>query len=153
MTKIAENHPLDNDIAQLTLTQLRQKWAELWGMQPHRYIRREMLEKSLLYKMREDAGQGLTQAQQTRLDRLVRAYKKNPSCFDDARINIKPGTRLSRIWKGEKYSVIVLIDGFEYKDRKYSSLSEIASLITGTRWNGWVFFGLKKKRGDNETGS
>ena len=136
----------DNNIAQLPTAELRQKWAELWGMQPHRYIRREMLEKSLLFKMQEVAGQGLTPAQQTRLDRLVQAYKKNPNCFDENRVIIKPGTRLSRIWNGEKYSVIVLPDGFEYKDHKYSSLSEIASLITGTRWNGWVFFGLKKKK-------
>ena len=146
MQKIKINQSLDNSITQLLTAELRQKWAELWGMQPHRYIRREMLEKSLLYKMRELAGQGLTPAQQTRLDRLVQAYKKNPNCFDETRVNIKPGTRLSRIWNSEKYSVIVLQDGFEYKDQKYSSLSEIASLITGTRWNGWVFFGLKKKK-------
>lgn len=146
MQKSQINQSHDNSITQLSTAELRQKWAELWGIQPHRYIRREMLEKSLLYKMREVAGQGLTPTQQTRLGRLVQAYKKNPNCFDEARINIKPGTRLSRIWNGEKYSVIVLTNGFEYKDRKYSSLSEIASLITGTRWNGWVFFGLKKKK-------
>ncbi len=146
MKKRQINQSFDYSIAQLSTVDLRQEWAKFWGIQPHRYIRREMLEKSLLYKMRQDAGHGLTSAQQTRLDRLVRAYKKNPSCFDDARINIKPGTRLFRMWNGEKYSVIVLIDGFEYKDRKYSSLSEVASLITGTRWNGWVFFGLKKKK-------
>lgn len=146
MQKSQINQSHDNSIAQLATAELRRKWAELWGIQPHRYIRREMLEKSLLFKMREIAGQGLTPAQQVRLDRLVQAYKKNPNCFDETRINIKPGTRLSRIWSGKKYSVIVLTDGFEYKDQKYSSLSEIASLITGTRWNGWVFFGLKKKK-------
>ena len=140
------NQSLDNNIAQLSTAELRQKWAELWGIQPHRYIRREMLEKSVAFKLRELAGHGLSPEQQARLDRLVLAYKKNPDCFDETHINLKPGTRLSRIWNGEKYSVMTLADGFEYKSRKYSSLSEIASQITGTRWNGWVFFGLKKKK-------
>ena len=140
------NQSLDNNLAQLSTAELRQKWAEYWGIQPHRYIRREMLEKSLIFKMREAAGEGLDSKQQKRLDRLVQAYKKNPHCFDETRVNLKPGTRLSRMWKGEKYSIITLVDGFEYKDQKYTSLSEIATQITGTRWNGWVFFGLKKKK-------
>lgn len=146
MQKTQINQGLDNSIAQLSTAELRQKWAELWGIQPHRYIRREMLEKSVAFKMREMAGHGLNAEQQKRLGRLVQAYKKNPNCFDETNINLKPGTRLSRIWNGEKYSVMALADGFEYDGQKYSSLSEIASQITGTRWNGWVFFGLKKKK-------
>lgn len=140
------NQNIDNNIAHLTTAELRQKWSEYWRIQPHRYIRREMLEKSLIFKMREMAGAGLNSDQQARLDRLVQAYKKNPNCFDETRINLKPGTRLSRMWKGEKYSVMTLTDGFEYKNQKYTSLSEVATQITGTRWNGWVFFGLKKKK-------
>ena len=141
------NQILDNSIAQLSTTELRQKWAECWGIQPHRYIRREMLEKSLIFKMREMAGAGLNHHQQAQLGRLVQAYKKNPNCFDETRVNLKPGTRLSRMWNGKKYSVMTLADGFEYNNQEYTSLSEIATQITGTRWNGWVFFGLKKKKG------
>ena len=146
MQKSTINQRLDNNIARPSTAELRQKWAECWGIQPHRYIRREMLEKSLIFKMREMAGVGLNSDQQARLDRLVQAYKKNPNCFDETRVNLKPGTRLSRMWNGKKYSVMTLTDGFEYNDQKYTSLSEIATQITGTRWNGWVFFGLKKKR-------
>jgi hypothetical protein len=146
MQKIQINQGHDNTIAQLSTAELRQKWSECWGIQPHRYIRREMLEKSLIFKMREMSGSGLNSDQQTRLDRVVQAYKKNPNCFDETRVNLKPGTRLSRMWGGKKYSVMTLADGFEYKDQKYTSLSEIATQITGTRWNGWVFFGLKKKK-------
>jgi hypothetical protein len=55
----------------LSTAELRQKWSECWGIQPHRYIRREMLEKSLIFKMREMAGEGLNPEQQARLERLV----------------------------------------------------------------------------------
>lgn len=140
------NQNLDNNIADLSTTELRQKWSEFWDIQPHRYIRREMLEKSLIFKIRQMSGEGLDSEQQARLDRLVLAYKKNPNCFDETRISLKPGTRLVKMWKGKKYSVLTLADGFEFNDQKYTSLSEIAMQITGTRWNGWVFFGLKNKK-------
>lgn len=136
----------DNNIAQMPTAELRRHWSECWGISPHRYIRREMLEKSLLFRMRQQAGQGLTAEQQARLDKLVQAYKKNPRCFDETRVVLKPGTRLVRMWEGKKHVVLTMADGFEYEQQKYKSLSEIANAITGTRWNGWVFFGLKKKK-------
>lgn len=147
MHNIKTNHILDNNITKLSTAELRQKWAEFWGIQPHRYIRREMLEKSLAFKMRQMSGEGLNSEQQARLDRLVLAYKKNPNCFDETHVSLKPGTRLVRMWKGKKYIVLTLMNGFEFNDQKYTSLSEIATHITGTRWNGWVFFGLKKNKG------
>jgi hypothetical protein len=57
------------------------------------------------------------------------------------------GTRLLREWQGVEYVVTVTADGFEWQGRPYKSLSAIARAITGTRWNGWVFFGLKNHRG------
>jgi len=57
---------------------------------------------------------------------------------------LKPGTRLERIYKGKAHNVLVTESGFEYQDQLYKSLSKIANDITGKRWNGWVFFGLKK---------
>ena len=57
------------------------------------------------------------------------------------------GTRLIREWKGVEHSVTVLDKGFEYQGRPYQSLSPIARLITGTRWNGPLFFGLRNQRG------
>jgi hypothetical protein len=57
------------------------------------------------------------------------------------------GTRLIRKWQGVEHCVTVLDDGFEYQGRPYRSLSAIARAITGTRWNGLIFFGLKNQRG------
>ena len=58
-----------------------------------------------------------------------------------------PGTRLIREYQGVEHCVTVLPDGYEYGGRPYKSLSAVARAITGTRWNGWVFFGLKSARG------
>jgi hypothetical protein len=132
------------DISRMPLEELRRRWAEVWGVEPHVRIGRSMLERSLNFKLRESCGRGMTQEQQKKLDNLVAAYKRNPSSFDPETVNLKPGTRLIKDWNGTRYSVLVLAEGFEYGDRKYRSLSEIASFITGTRRNGWVFFGLKK---------
>lgn len=133
----------DNNIAQMPLTELRQKWAELWCIQPHARIGRQMLEKSISFKMRG----GLTVAQQARLDHLITVYKRNPRSFDQGPGDLKPGTKLVRVVDGEKHVVQVKMDGFDYRGKAYSSLSEIASAITGTKWNGWLFFGLKKRGG------
>lgn len=136
---------IDNDITQFTLTQLRQKWAECWGIPAHPRIGRVLLEKSLQFRQRELAGLGLTEEQQDQLDGLVRTYKRNPRSFDENPVGLKPGTKLVRIWQGKRHSVTVQVAGFEYDGKKFTSLSEIAHAITGTRWNGWIFFGLKKR--------
>lgn len=131
--------------AKLTLPLLRQKWAECWGMVPHPRIGRQLLIKSLEYSQWQLETGGLSSAQQARLDDLISAYRRNPDFFDDFMEDIRPGTRLVRMHRGMRHSVLVVAGGYEYRDKKYSSLSEVATEITGTRWNGWVFFGLKKR--------
>ncbi len=135
---------MKTDFKSLPLKELRARWATVWGREPHARIGRTMLEKSLEYKIREQEGQGLTPEQQARLDQLIRNYKRNPTCFEERNNTLKPGTRLVRTHNGKKHSILVKTDGFEYQGRVYSSLSKIANDITGKRWNGWVFFGLKK---------
>lgn len=125
----------------LEIKQLRRKWALVWKISPHPRIGRTMLEKSLAYKT---SGTHLTPEQQTRLNHLIAKYKRNPTTFDKHNESLKPGTRLVRTYKGKKHSVLVKAGGFEYAGQNYNSLSKIANDITGKRWNGWVFFGLKK---------
>ncbi len=83
---------------------------------------------------------------QRRLEQLIKQYKRSPACFDNNG-PLKPGTRLVRMHEGTKHHVLVKAEGFEYQGRIYGSLSKIANDITGKRWNGWVFFGLKKVGG------
>jgi len=58
---------------------------------------------------------------------------------------LKPGTLLVREWQGRLHRVMVLADGFSWNGKTLGSLSEVARAITGTRWNGWLFFGLKNR--------
>lgn len=129
----------------MPIEELRRQWYEAWGLQPHARIGRTMLEKSLVYKKRELAGLGMTAEQLKRLEQLIKTYRRNPNCFDTAQVSLKPGTRLVRVWNGERHSVLVQPDGFEFNGRHYDNLSRIATEITGSKWNGWVFFGLKRK--------
>lgn len=135
----------DNNIAQLSLADLRQQWAKCWSMQPHWRIGRQMLEKSLAFKRRELRGEGMTPEQRKRLDNLIAQYKRDPKSFDQGPAGLKPGTKLVRAHQGKKHIVLVKVDGFEYRKQHYGSLSEIALVITGTRWNGWLFFGVKQR--------
>ena len=102
--------------------------------------------------MCEEDGIGLTAEQKQRLAKLVTAYKRNPNYFDQGHIALKPGMRLVRNWYGDTHSVVVTANGFIYQNKEYSSLSTIANDITGSRWNGWVFFGLKNKKGKTWNG-
>ncbi len=135
-----------NGIAQLPLEELRREWAECWGIQPNAQIGRQMLERSLQYKQRQLRGAGLSAEQQKRLDNLVAQYKRDPESFDQGPAGLKPGTKLVRSFRAEKHVVLVKATSFEYRQQHYNSLSEVAFAITGTRWNGWVFFGIKKRK-------
>ncbi len=131
----------------LPLKELRAIWAKEWGKDPNTKVGRTMIEKSLAFKRWEQETGGLTPEQTERLEKLVSAYKRNPDSFIDQSSYLKPGTRFVKIYKGRKHSVTVTSSGFEYDGKEWSSLSEIANSITGSRWNGWLFFGVKKSKG------
>src|SRR5262249_29059015 len=98
--------------------------------------------RSIAYKIQEDIYGGLDGQSARLLRQLMGQFAKG-----DGRIilhrRIKSGAVLIREWKGERHQVTVLADGFVYRDRTYESVSQIARLITGTRWNGPKFFGLR----------
>lgn len=134
---------MQEELTKLSLGELRQIWAEGWGKEPAERLGRTLLETSIAFKL----SNTLTPELQDRLDQLIKRYKRNPKCFDERCNALKLGTQLMRSWKGEKHTVLVKADGFDFNGRLYTSLSQIANDITGTRWNGHLFFGLKKKDG------
>lgn len=139
------------DLSNMTLEHLRRHWSDAWKLNPHKYISRRLLMNSLLYKIREVNGQGLSHDQQQKLDQLVKSYKRSRTDGSKRQVQIKAGTQLIREWNEQRHVVTVMNAGFEYREKVYSSLSAIASEIAGTRWNGWVFFGVKNpfgKRGE-----
>lgn len=136
-------HDFTDDVKTLDPATLKSRWSQLWGLPPPPKISRKMLEDSLIFKLREQAGYGLTPAQQAKLAEMVKAYKRN--AISGRPLRIKPGTRLVRTYRGQRYIVTVRANGFEYNGQLYASLSEAAYAVTGTRWNGWAFFGIKRR--------
>ena len=139
------------NLEKMPIEQLRKHWLSAWKLKPHKYIGKKMLIAALLYKIREANGDGMNYEQKEKLDHLVKAYKRNKSVGAVRQLQIKSGTQLVKEWKGKRHAVIVKSGFFEYEGKKYSSLSAIASHITGTRWNGWTFFGVKNPRAIKET--
>jgi len=122
---------------------LKAMWRELTGTEPPPY-NRTFLVKRLAYRLQELAFGGLSAQAERRLDDLADELdgKKKPKPKDmTAPI---AGTKLIREWQGVMHEVTALADGFEWHGRRFKSLSAVARAITGTRWNGPLFFGLRK---------
>ena len=125
---------------------LKARWRELFDTEPPPYNRR-FLESRLAYRIQELAFGGLKPETVERLAALAEGLDgKGTKRARSAQDRPITGTRLIRDWRGVEHSVTVRDDGYEYQGRPYKSLSAIARLITGTRWNGWIFFGLKNQR-------
>ncbi|WP_375175386.1 DUF2924 domain-containing protein [Pseudooceanicola sp.] len=127
---------------------LKQQWREFFDTEPPPFNRR-YLESRLAYRIQELAYGGLKPETIRRLEKLGEELDGGDKTKRSKRANLdRPitGTRLLREWQGVEHVVTVTADGFEWQGRPYKSLSAIARAITGTRWNGWVFFGLKNHR-------
>mgnify|MGYP000616254256 CR=1 FL=1 len=126
---------------------LKQKWRELFEREPPPYNRR-FLENRLAYRIQELAYGGLKPETIERLEALADEIEGKGSRRRRI-LERRPiaGTRLIREWKGTEHCVTVRDEDFEYQGRPYQSLSAVARAITGTRWNGLVFFGLKTQQG------
>jgi hypothetical protein len=123
---------------------LKAKWRELFESEPPQYNRR-FLESRLAYRIQELAYGGLSRETLDRLRAMAKQYETKTAAERKAKPVHRPiaGTQLIREWKGITHCVTVRTDDFEYLGRPYKSLSSVAHEITGTKWNGWVFFGLK----------
>jgi DUF2924 family protein len=128
--------------------ELKTQWRELFETEPPAFNRR-YLESRLAYRIQELAYGGLKPETIKRLEILGEQLDGGNITLRRIRADLKPiaGTRLIREWQGIEQTVTVLADGYEWQGRPYRSLSAVARAITGTRWNGWIFFGLKSRRG------
>jgi hypothetical protein len=110
---------------------------------------RELLAGALVWQLQERKFGGLTAATKRKLRVMARAQrrKKRSAKLPGASTNLRPGTVISKQWRGAQHVVIVLGDGFQHQGKVYGSLSHVAREITGTRWNGPAFFGLRQTHG------
>ena len=125
---------------------LRARWRELYQSDPPQRFGREFLARAIAYRLQEQALGALKPAARRRLTRL--AQTPVTGLIPPLRpLKIKPGTRLLREWHGQMHEVVVLERGVDYRGSRYRSLSEVARVITGSRWSGPLFFGLKSSEG------
>jgi hypothetical protein len=134
----------------MSAPELRALWRETFGRPHPGYVHKDFLVRALGYDIQEKAYGGLSPATRRRLLKLARDIESGAKIAFFEAPKIKPGTRLVRGWRGDTHVVTVLEDGFDYRDKCYGSLSEIARLVTGTRWSGPAFFGLKAGSGRSE---
>jgi hypothetical protein len=130
-------------IRSLPIDQIRALWWQMLRSQPPATLGKDMLGRMISYHIQEKALGGLSRASLRLLDDIGRGKP----AVETARRRLKPGTVLVREYQGERHSVVVASDGFVWRQETYASLSTIARLITGTKWNGPKFFGLRLSGG------
>jgi len=135
----------------LSREELIQKWKKLFKTNSPQHARKEFLIKHIVWELQAKKQGGYSAQTQKQLDKLADKLANNQEIKEEEinkpcrqGLEIKAGTKLIREYKGEKHEVVALEKGFEYQSRQYKSLSAIAREITGTQWNGKLFFGVKK---------
>jgi hypothetical protein len=144
---------VEDEIAQLRdldLQGLRARWRSVFRRDPPIHLPRHLLFGVLAYQLQTDEFGDLAPETVRLLKQIgasgtaVEAVRLT-SQFDRRRDKLKPGTILTRQWNGQVHRVMVLNEGFARNGKTYDSLSKVAFAITGTRWNGPRFFGLRDK--------
>lgn len=131
----------------LPLDELKRRWRDLYGASPPSRLGRALMVRGIAYRVQEQALGDLRPTTRRRLARAAEEIGsgRTPSAPPPV---IKPGTRLLREWQGVTHEVIVLEHSIQYRGETWASLSAVAREITGTRWSGPLFFGLKGRRHD-----
>jgi hypothetical protein len=141
---------LDAELArlrELDVEALRARWQTVFRRKPPSHLPRHLLYRVLAYRLQADQLGDLDAESKRLLDRTESPEEAGQRAVDQSRrvAEIKPGTVLCREWNGEMQRVAVLAAGFAWNGKTYPSLTKAAFAITGTRWNGPKFFGLRDK--------
>jgi hypothetical protein len=135
------------DLPTLTRVALCDLWKQLFNSSSPSKLRRDLMIPILAYRIQEQAFGSLSASTRGRLRHLSRAFERDSDAAIPSAPHIRPGTRLVREWRDQVHLVNVKPNGYEYQGARYRSLSEIARLITGTRWSGPLFFGIRNEQG------
>jgi hypothetical protein len=142
-----------DEIAQLRgldLKGLRSRWQSVFQRTPPDHLPRHLLFAIIAYRIQADRFGDLDHETRQVLDRtdsneIGSALSARLLSFDQKRTELTPGTVLVREWDRHSQRVMVMADGFSWNGQTYDSLSKVAFAITGTKWNGPRFFGLRDK--------
>lgn len=141
---------LDVEIARLRdldAGDLRARWQTVFRRQPPPHLPRHLLFRTLAYRLQADRLGDLDTESRRLLDNAPSPEAAGKRAVDRRRMTteVRAGTMLGREWNGQMHRVAVLAKGFSWNGNIYPSLSKIALAITGSRWNGPRFFGLRDK--------
>ena len=134
----------------LGLPELRARWKTLFGHPAPKSLRRNFLARAVAYQMQVEVYGGLSAATKRQLRDIASAVRKGNTNAVLGSIRIRPGAQLIRQWQGTTHTVTSLHHGFEWNGKTYKSLSAVANAITGTNWNGYAFFGIKRTPSSNK---
>jgi hypothetical protein len=126
----------------LDTSALRSSWQKLYRSPAPKTFRRALLIRALAYQIQAKAFGGLAPKTQKLLLKYAANAEQGTFTTAGTRRRLRPGTRLIRAYDGKTHTVEVLADAFAWNGQKFRSLSAIAKAISGTNWNGHVFFGL-----------
>ena len=145
-----ERKTIDIEIARLRdldLGDLQARWHTVLGRRPSPHLPRHILFRVLAYRLQADHFGDLDAESRRLLDGAGSPEDAGKRAVDPGRLtaDVRPGTILVREWNGRMQRVTVLAEGFAWNGKIYPSLSKIAFAITGTRWNGPKFFGMRDK--------
>src|SRR5258707_4608275 len=140
-------------LPELSLLELRHRWRTLFGHPAPKSLRRNFLARAVAYQMQVEAYGGLSVAAKRRLREIAKAVRNGDASAIPGSSRIKPGTQMIRQWQSTTHTVTALAEGFEWNGRTYKSLSAVANAITGTNWNGFAFFGIKRAPSGNKNAS
>jgi hypothetical protein len=146
--------PIDQrltDMPKLSKTALQELWKQLFTTPPPPQLRRRLMIPILAYRLQEQAFGSLRGTSRGRLQQLARTFEANSDAAVSSLPSVRPGTRLVRQWGDQVHLVNVETNGYEYQGARYRSLSEIARLITGTRWSGPLFFGIRSEQTNSKS--
>ena len=130
----------------MSLADLRAAWTERLGGEFPKLRTRELMALALAHRLQIRAQGDLPGSSKRRMAELARRFREDRGYTLTPGPNLRPGTTLIKEWRGVRHEVWVLEEGFSYMGQRFGSLSEVAQHITGTKWNGKVFFGLKERR-------
>ena len=136
------------ELPTLERSQLLDLWLTNFGKSAPVGIRRELMIPILAYRIQELAYGGSKKETIAKLRKTALGFEGKSTSWRRSN-RIKTGTRIVRQWGGKPHEVTVVNDGYLYRGTTYKSLSEIARQITGTRWSGPLFFGLKRRIATN----